>query len=1273
GGNGGTIKFYVNGKQHVVPLGERFSPTTSLNEYLRESAGLPGTKVMCREAGCGCCAVTVTTPDPAGNGEKTQSINSCLCPLLSVDGWQVTTVEGIGNEKEGFHPIQERIAKFNGTQCGYCTPGMVMNMYGLLHDNPKPSEQDVEDNFDGNICRCTGYRSILDAMKSFAADTQISDGGLIDIEDLNKKLCPRTGQPCKDEGNANGSVQNGSEANGSAAGSGFSGLHVQTGSADWYRPTSLQELGGLMRKCKENNVRLLFGNTSAGIFKNEGPFDVYIDLREVKELYKITVTDSSVKFGANTTLSVLIKTLKSLTDTQPGFEYFAVLVRHLKLVGNVLMRNAASVAGNLMIKHVHPDFPSDVFTMTEAAGAKVEIYDSKDGSLKAYTVQDFVRKVNMKGKVLAALEVPALDALDHFRSYKITPRSQNAHAYVNAAFRFKVSGQQQILGKPSIVIGGIDEKLFHAEKTEDFLRGKEIKDNIVKEALAMLKSELNPAADPVLSPPEYRRDLAVNLLYKTLLGIIKPSEAKLQTGGTNIERPLSSGLQTFQEKKDEWPLKQPMPKRTAKLQASGEAEYVNDMPRYQHELCGALVMSTVGNATIESIDPSPALALPGVEQFITAEDIPEGGINNAYANYKNFPLSPEEVFCTSKIEYAGQIIGVILAETQTLADAAAKKVVVKYKDIKKPVLTVEEAIEAKAYHQCFLTEKKIGDPDDAMAKAAHTVSGEIYIGTQYHFYMETIVRAHGRRDGNVYHNPGNRPSTRQHCCHSQQTHELCQCPCATTGWLVWRPVRLSHSLSTAMQNSGKRFPLLTRYKAGFTQEGKMEVLDIEFFMDAGWSNASQFTLAELVSQIDQGYYIPNWKINPHMMKTNKPPAAPVRGPGTTPASSVIETIMEHVAKAVNKHPILLKEINLYEKHQKDLQGKVLTYCTMRETWDRLKHVAEIEKRMADVDAFNQASQWKKRGITMCAVKYGMVMNDTGMPLLLSVYAGDGTVTVTQGGVEMGQGLYVKVAQAVAHSLGIPLDMIKVRPNQSFSSPNSTITGGSTTSERSVNAALEACKILRERLEPIKAKMPDADWKTLVFSAVHQKVDLSVKVAKWVDNANPSEHHLYFTYCTAACETEVDILTGEYAIRRVDIMFDCGESLNPTVDIGQIEGGFVFGLGCNLLEDIVYDSETGCVLNDGTWEYKPPTTKDIPIDWRIHLLPDAPNPVGIRSSKASGEPPTGLAVGALLAVKLGMESAQKDLTGSSSFIKVDIPFTVDKIQQKIGVQLEHLKL
>ncbi|KAH9519992.1 hypothetical protein Btru_071424 [Bulinus truncatus] len=237
---------------------------------------------------------------------------------------------------------------------------------------------------------------------------------------------------------------------------------------------------------------------------------------------------------------------------------------------------------------------------------------------------------------------------------------------------------------------------------------------------------------------------------------------------------------------------------------------------------------------------------------------------------------------------------------------------------------------------------------------------------------------------------------------------------------------------------------------------------------------------------------------------------------------------------------------------------------------------------------------------------------------------------------MGQGLYTKVAQGVAHTLGVPVDSIKVRPNQTIITPNNVVSGGSVASETSMQAAIEATKYT---FAPPPRDMPC----------------------------------IYFTYCAAVVETEVDILTGESQIRRVDLMADYGESLNPTIDIGQTEGAFVMGLGCFLSEDIIFDGQTGKILNDGTWEYKPPTTKDIPVDWRIHLLPDTPNPSGIHSSKAVGEPPISLSVGALLANKLAVEAARKDLCEANDFISPVAPYSVERIQQSVGLTVEKLIL
>ncbi|GFO33248.1 LOW QUALITY PROTEIN: xanthine dehydrogenase [Plakobranchus ocellatus] len=219
-----------------------------------------------------------------------------------------------------------------------------------------------------------------------------------------------------------------------------------------------------------------------------------------------------------------------------------------------------------------------------------------------------------------------------------------------------------------------------------------------------------------------------------------------------------------------------------------------------------------------------------------------------------------------------------------------------------------------------------------------------------------------------------------------------------------------------------------------------------------------------------------------------------------------------------------------------------------------------------------------------------------------------------------------------------------------------------------DSAMMACEKLNTQLQPFREKLPKADWTTLVMAALDGNADLSAEATHHYNNP---QANLYATYMAGVVETEVDVLTGESQISRVDLLGDFGASINPTIDIGQIEGAFVMGLGAYLTEDIFYSKDTGKMLNDGTWEYKPPSTKDIPIDWRIHFLPDTPNPVGILSSKAAGEPPIGLAMAALLSIKKAVESVREDLTGEKLFLPVVAPFTVEKVFLGTGIQTSHL--
>ncbi|KAH9519993.1 hypothetical protein Btru_071425 [Bulinus truncatus] len=803
--------------------------------------------------------------------------------------------------------------------------------------------------------------------------------------DLNKHLCPKTGEPCT-----------GSHSNKG----GTSELDIEVNGNWWFRPTSLKDLAIILKGNQEKKITMIFGNTSSGIFKDEECVDIFIDLHRIQEIYSYEQTETGAKFGAATSVTSLMTKLKADQD-KTGFGYFAAFYKHLKFVGNVMVRNAGSVAGNRMMKYLHPDFPSDIFTVMESLGAHVEIFDAATSEFSIYSMLDFLQKVDMTGKVIVSFELPKLAYGVLFKSFKITPRWQNAHAYVNAAFRLNVEGRD-IKGRPSFVYGGINAQTVHANKTEEFLSGKTLTVVVVQEALKILADELNPEFDQILASPKYRKDLSVALLYKVLLGLYHPVDPKLRSGSENIHRPISTGLQTYQEMKTEFPLKQPMPKLTAPLQASGEAVFVNDIPTYQNELCAAFVLSDVAPATLESMDTSEALKMPGVYGFYSAQDIPEGSLTISLQGQSSILNQQREIF------FSGQTLGMILAGTQSQAYAAVKKVKVNYSQIGKPVLSIEESMTSGKEFNVQLNDFILGDVDSAFQSAEQIIEGQCRMGSQYDFYLETQVSlAVPTEDGIDLYTATQLADTNQHAAANVigkplnyinltvprvgggfggKAWDSCPVAAASTlgAFLTGRPVRMSLDLSTNMKQCGKRAPILAKYKVGFNNTGAVQAIELELYGDMGYSDGRASDLRPITFFIDMCYFVPNWKIHLHPMMTNKQMMSPTRAPSSVPASFIIETIMEHVAKTVNKHPIMVKELNLYERHQVDIRGHNMTNCTIRDLWRRLKDISEVEGRIRQVEVFNQDNLWKKRGITMTGCKYGMSYFGTGQTSNVSI-------------------------------------------------------------------------------------------------------------------------------------------------------------------------------------------------------------------------------------------------------------------------------------------------
>jgi len=597
------VTFRING--NLFSANPTFVPmNTTLNSFIRNNAKLSGTKFMCLEGGCGACIVTLCGIHPVTKEKYSRAVNSCLQNVYSCHGLDITTVEGIGSKREGMHKIQKRLANFNGTQCGYCSPGMVMNMYSLMESKEgKVTMKDVENSFGGNICRCTGYRPILDAFKSLAVDaTKELLSSCSDIEDLAVNMTyAKTAAACSNKCNifdcSKRAIQVKFENNN-----------------EWHIVFNFEQISKLMKTIKHSSYMLVAGNTAHGVYRRSPDLKVFIDISNVEELRSYKINQNSLELGANMTLSECMKIFSKLADDNKNFSYLHEVVKHFDLIANVPVRDNGTLAGNLMIKNQHHEFPSDIFVVFETIGAIFKITNGANcilpfiGKSLDLSPKNFI-STDMNRKLITKIIIPAYDSKKFvFRSYKIMPRAQNAHAYVNAAFLLEMDSTKVISAK--ICYGGINPTFIHAEKTEKFLVGENLFENkSLQNALTILNDEIKP--DFVLpdASSEYRKNLALSLFYKFVLNIAPKEKIsdKFRSGSELLKRGLSSGTQTFDTYEKNWPLTKNIPKIEADAQCTGEAKYVNDFPKVSNELHAAFVTAKNVHGVIKNIDASNAL------------------------------------------------------------------------------------------------------------------------------------------------------------------------------------------------------------------------------------------------------------------------------------------------------------------------------------------------------------------------------------------------------------------------------------------------------------------------------------------------------------------------------------------------------------------------------------------------------------------------------------------------------------------------------------------
>ncbi len=755
----------------------------------------------------------------------------------------------------------------------------------------------------------------------------------------------------------------------------------------------------------------------------------------------------------------------------------------------------------------------------------------------------------------------------------------------------------------------------------------------------------------------------------------------------------------------------PKSHESAEGHVTGRAVYTDEQRQPAGMLSLWPVVAPHAHARITRIDPSPAYEIEGLVTVLTTDDIP--GENDT-----GTIVWDEALFPTEFVKYWGMPVVWTVGETEDAARLAASKVIVEYEPLE-PILSIQAAIAQDSFLEFPVTVER-GDAQTALADAPHTLEGELEMNGQDHFYLETHTSwVIPDLEGNyqVY-------SSTQHPTETQvviarllgvpSNRVVVTClrmgggfggketqanpyaaVAAIAAYKTGRPVRVKLKRDHDMMTSGKRHGFLGQYRIGYTDEGLITAVDMDLCSDGGWSvDLSPPVLLRAVLHADNAYYFPHMTVRGRIAKTNKVSNTAFRGFGGPQGMLVIEDAVDRVARALGLPPELVRERNFYRgtgETNTTHYGQEVVDNRLACIWHEAIAKANLTERQGAIAQFNTAHPHRKRALAITPVKFGIsfnkkVYNQAGA--LVLIYA-DGSIQLNHGGTEMGQGLHTKMLQVAARTLGVRAERVRMMPTSTDKVPNTSATAASSGSDLNGQAVKDACSTLLTRLAPVAAKLLELDgpeeidfiddWalcrtypsRHVRFEAVTQQAyDDRVPLSAtgfyrtpniyWDYETNRGRPFYYFAYGAAVSEVEVDGFTGCFKLRQVDIVHDVGESLNPLVDRGQIEGGFVQGMGWLTMEDLVWD-EQGRLRTIAPSTYKIPTIGEIPEQFEVHLLERAAQEGVIYGSKAVGEPPLMLAISVREAIRGAIAAF-----GQASAVPLASPATPEAILDAIEV-------
>ena len=721
----------------------------------------------------------------------------------------------------------------------------------------------------------------------------------------------------------------------------------------------------------------------------------------------------------------------------------------------------------------------------------------------------------------------------------------------------------------------------------------------------------------------------------------------------------------------------PHPHDSAHLHVTGRAQYTDDIPIPANSLHAAFGASTIAHGHIRTLDLDRVIAAPGVVTVAQTTDIP--GENNYGGAVHDDPI-----FTDSLVQYAGQPVFAVAATSYAAARKAAARARITYEELP-AILDIRTALNAQSY---VLPSRKLtrGSARTALASAPQRLQGTVVIGGQDHFYLEgQIAVAIPQDDGAMLvHSSTQHPTEVQHVvAHALGvTNHLVTVQCRRMGGgfggkesqpalvaaaaailarKTRRTVKFRLDRDLDMIMTGKRHDFLADYDVGFDAQGRILALTVMLASRCGYSaDLSGPVNDRAVFHLDNAYFLENIEIVSHRCKTHTVSNTAFRGFGGPQGMMVIEHIIDAVARTLTMDPVDVRRVNFYGTAKRNVThyGQVVKDNIIHDIFDRLEVDGQYRERREALRAWNAGSPIVKRGLAMTPVKFGIsftatLFNQAGA--LVNAYV-DGTVLLNHGGTEMGQGLHIKVAQVVATELGLPLSAVRVTPTDTSKVPNTSATAASSGSDLNGKAAQAAARTIRERLVELictthgvsaaEVRFEDGyvyfGARSLSFAELAREAHAArISLSATGFYRTPDIHYdrdtmlgqpfYYFAYGAAIAEVAVDTLTGETRLLRADILHDVGNSLNPAIDLGQIEGGFLQGVGWLTSEELFWNDK-GVLQTHAPSTYKIPTARDWAQDTRIRLLEHAPNlKQTIYHSKAVGEPPLMLAMAVFHAI------------------------------------------